>query len=83
MNYLNTGGSGSDFFFTSSILTFPAGDNSSQCISSSVLTDMTLEINETYLLNLNTVDNDVIIDPSFTTVIIVDDDSKLNYISKV
>ena len=77
LRFSNAGGSGSDFFFTSSILTFPAGDNNPKCISPSVLTDMILEINETYLLNLTTTDSDVILDPSSTTVTIVNDDSKL------
>ena len=72
--FSNTGGS--DFLFNSSILTFPAGDNSPQCISPSVLTDVILEFNETYLLNLTTTDDDIIIDQSSTSVTVVNDDSK-------
>ena len=83
LNYPNTGGSGSDFFFTPSILTFPAGYDNHQCISPSVLTDMILEINETYLLNLTTTDDDdVILQPGSTTMTIVNDDCKLKCISQ-
>ena len=78
--YPNTDGNGNDFYFTSSILTFPAGDNSTLCISPSVLADMILEINETYLLNLSTTDEDVILKPISTTVTIVNDDGKLQKI---
>ena len=34
-----------------------------------------------YLLNLTTTDDDIILDPSYTTVTIVNDDSKLKCIS--
>ena len=81
--FFNTGGGSNDFFFISSTLTFPAGDNSVLCISPSVLTDMILEVNETYLLNLTTTDEDVILDPSSTVVTIVNDDSKLECYSKI
>ena len=72
-------GLGGDFIYSSSTLTFPAGDNTTKCISLFIISDEILEDNETLSLILSTADEGVLLRPmsSSTTVIIIDDDCKL------
>ena len=69
-------GTGGDFIYSSSTLTFPAGDNRILCTPFFVLSDEILEDNETVSLILNSTDNGVILRPRSTTVVIIDDDCK-------
>ena len=72
-----------DFAFSPQVLTFPAGSvvGNTQCIQVTILTDDSVEGDETFMLNLGSPGPLVVLDPNFSsaTVSILNIDSKFSY----
>ena len=60
-------------------LLFTAGDMSEQCASITIQDDTILEYDELFSIHLNTTDDDVKVLKKYSSIDVVDDDSKCSF----